>query len=206
MHALKLMINISSLPASGGTNDFKGGKLGFNLNLVITRKPNYIQRKIVVPVIILIVFMATSHMLPVESGERIGFSMTSILTMMITLQYAMEELPETDKEPMVIYYGRLIIFCMMFSLLLTTVIINLYHKKRGPMPRRMKAVVSILGRLLLVSSDKQGQVSDFVPKGGTEEDEQKDWIALANVLDRVSLIGLFLVAAVFLFCILSYTI
>ena len=179
--------------------------MGFNLNLVITRKPNYIQRKIIIPVIILMVFMATSHMLPVESGERIGFSMTSILTMMITLQYAMEELPETDKEPMVIYYGRLISFCMMFSLLLTTVIINLYHKKRGPMSRRMQAVVSILGRMFLVSSDKRGQVSDFVSKHGIEEDEQRDWKALANVLDRVSLIGLFLVAVVFLFCIFSYT-
>ena len=117
---------------------------------------------------------------------------------MITLQYAMDQLPETDEEPDVIYHGRLIMFCMIISLLLTTAVINLYHKKRRPMPRKMKATLIIICRMFFVKYEKHDRVSDFKPKGGTEEDENKDWITLANVLDRFSLMGFFMVAFGFL--------
>ena len=110
----------------------------------------------------------------------------------------MEQLPETDKEPDVIYYGRLILFCMITSLLLTTAVVNLYHKKRRPMPRKMKAILVIICRLFFVRYERQGQVSDFKPKDATEEDENNDWITLANVLDRFSLTGFFVVTFVFL--------
>ena len=136
-------------------------------------------------------------MLPIESGERIGLSMTSILTMMISLQYAMEELPETDKEPTVIYFGRIIMFCMIISLLLTIAAINLYHREGSPMPRRLKAVLPIICRVFFVAYNKQGQVSDVVADDGTKENEKGEWITLANILDRFSLVSLLLVAFAF---------
>ena len=127
-------------------------------------------------------------MLPVESGERVGFSMTAILTMIITIQYITDQLPETDDEPPVVFLGRLVLFFMVASLLSTTVVINLYHKKRKPMSLRIKRLLSTICRFLFISYNYQDQVSDIKAKSGCEEDENKDWITLALVFDRLFLL------------------
>lgn len=152
------------------------------------------MRKAIIPFIVLIVLTFISHLLPVESGERIGFSMTSILTMIITIQYISDQLPETDEKPDIMYYGELALFSMIASLLMTTLILDLYHKKRKPMACTSRQMLSIACRILFVKHRRKNLIPDIEMKDDVEE--SNDWTALAHLIDRLSLMTFFVITSV----------
>ena len=168
------------------------GRLGFELVLYLTRKPKYLKRKIVSPVLLLSALTIISYILPVETGERVGFSMTALLTMMLTIQYTMDQLPEMEEEPPVLYYGRINLYLMMTSLLITSVVLNLYYKKRRPMPRALRRVVSLACRVLWLRDPiHTNEVVDFTSNG--KGDENEDWLTAGRIIDRLSFICFFCV-------------
>lgn len=163
--------------------------MGFVIDFTLKRKPNYVKRKAIIPVIILAVLSTLSHMLPVESGERIGLSMTSILTMIIALQYASDHLPESDEEPLVVFFGRITLFAMITSLFLTILILNLYHKKRKPMGEKSKGLLSKICRIFWIKFRETDLVSDIESKGDCKGAANNEWIALALLIDRISILS-----------------
>eukprot|EP00795_Rhopilema_esculentum_P011040 gene11040-19889_t len=149
----------------------------------ITRKPSYARRKILLPLCLLAFVPVVNHLLPVETGERIGFSMTGLLTMMLTIQYAMDQLPEVDEEPLTVYVGRLSLFFMMVSLMMTTIILNVYHKKGRPMPRPLQRILRVVCRYVLISYPSKNAVTDI----GSDNENSDDWLILSRALDRICL-------------------
>lgn len=179
------------------------GRLGFDVVLNVTRRPKYLKRKIVAPVLLLSSLTVISYILPVETGERVGFSMTALLTMMLTIQYTMDQLPEMEEEPPVLYYGRLNLFFMITSLLITSIVLNLHHKKRRPMPRVLRRVVSFACRLLwLRDAIHANDVVDLTSNDKGEDN--RDWLSAGRVLDRLSFVCFFFITFFILFEIVSF--
>ena len=164
------------------------------MGLIVVRKPAYTLRKLVMPMFMLILLSAVGHMLPVESGERIGFSMTAILTMTITNQYIIDAVPRTEEEPSIVYYGRFSMISMMLSLITTIVIINIYHKTRNPMPPKISRILHVICRLLLITGSNEVRSINVTTENKASDNE--DWVKLAHALDRLSLVFLISLCAV----------
>ena len=173
----------------------------FVINLGIKRHPDYAKRKAIIPICILVFITPVGHLLPAESGERIGFVITSILTMMLTQQYILDQMPQTSEEPRVLLYGRLVMVFMVVSLFLSAFVIRVYHKECKPMSRKAKILLSIVCRMLFIRYKHEDQVSDVNSK---DQDEAKtDWMTLAYAIDRFCFI-VFTTSGLTLFLLLSY--
>ena len=155
--------------------------------MVIRRNPSYTVKKIVIPILMLMAISSLGHLLPVASGERMGFAMTAMLTMIIAQQYITEDVPETGEEPNIVHFGRVASGCMMFSLFITTAVTNIYYKKSKPMSNRKKKFLHVICRLVCLSGSSNPQKID-VDVEDNSFDAKKDWILLTYALDRISFI------------------
>ena len=78
--------------------------------------------------------------LPPESGERIGLSITVLLAMTVFQQLTSEIMPSYD-FPILGQYYFAIILEIGTSVVVTTMILNFYHRTNRKMPRWMKRLV-----------------------------------------------------------------
>ncbi|CAH1250091.1 CHRNB3 [Branchiostoma lanceolatum] len=101
--------------------------------LDFTRDPIYHIATTISPCIILAVLMCITFATPIEKSDRIGFGITILLAMVVSLVVITDFLPVKDKMP---FIAVVIIVCMGLIglfMLFTCVIINLSSKK-GDMP------------------------------------------------------------------------
>ena len=177
-----------------------------DLTIKIKRKSAYTRRKILYPLFILAFMTVFVYLVPPESGERTALAITAVLTMVLSVQYLMDQLPESDDEPWCVFMARLNMAAMAISLLLTCLVLNVYYRKGTFMPRWIKFVfVRVLGRLVFVgnmackSSDKsdtkfeinlESKANENVKKGADTVERKDDWVLLASVIDRCCMIWL----------------
>ena len=155
--------------------------------MVIRRNPSYTVKKIVIPILLLMAVSSLGHLAPVASGERMGFAMTAMLAMIIAHQYITDDVPETDEDPTIVYFGRVTSGCMMFSLFITTVVTNIYYKTRKPMSNGKRRFLYKICRLVCLSGSSDPQQIN-VDIEHNSFDAKKDWVQLAYALDRISFI------------------
>jgi len=92
----------------------------------IRRKPNYYVLNIIVPTFATATLIILTLLVPWNSGERISFSVTVLLTIIVFLLIVSENLPKTDSKPLL---SLMIIGLIYFSLVgvMFTVIISYIH-------------------------------------------------------------------------------
>ncbi|KAI3384588.1 hypothetical protein SNEBB_000073 [Seison nebaliae] len=66
--------------------------------MIISRKPLFYMTYLVVPVIFMLILAPIVFLIPVKSGERISYSVTLLLTVIIFLQIIMELMPKSSTE------------------------------------------------------------------------------------------------------------
>lgn len=96
---------------------------------VIKRKPGYYNLNIVIPTYATASLMIVSLLVPWDSGERISFAITVMLSLIVFLLILSENLPKTDAEPLL---SRMLIgltFFSLFVVLFTVFISALYSYK-----------------------------------------------------------------------------
>ncbi|XP_060560050.1 neuronal acetylcholine receptor subunit alpha-5-like [Ruditapes philippinarum] len=99
------------------------------LTLTIERKPLYFAFNIILPILVLAILNALVFCLPIESGERVGFSVTCFLSFVVLLNMIMDIMPRSS-SPMA-YLCFYTVSMMIFSGLNTGFVIlqmKLYHK------------------------------------------------------------------------------
>ena len=115
----------------------------FELSISLKRNPLYFAFNIIIPVLTLSLLNGAVFWLPVESGERVGFSITCFLTFMVLLSTILGYLPETSSTMSYLCYYVAVM--LIFSGLVTGfVIFNLYiyHKDdKGNVPGFMKGFI-----------------------------------------------------------------
>ena len=92
----------------------------------IRRKPNYYVLNIIVPTFATATLIILTLLVPWNSGERISFAVTVLLTIIVFLLIVSENLPKTDSKPLL---SLMIIGLIYFSLVgvMFTVIISYIH-------------------------------------------------------------------------------
>ena len=101
-------------------------------NITLRRRPGYYNTNILLPAFATASLMLLSLIVPSESGERIGFVTTVMLSIIVFLLILSENLPKSDTEPLL---SRMLIGLTFFSLIavFVTVIIEAmrkYNKKK----------------------------------------------------------------------------
>lgn len=110
---------------------------------------------LIIPCCLISSMIFLGFILPPESGERIGLSITVLLAMTVFQQLTSEIMPSYDIPLLGQYY-----FCIILeigaSILVTTVILNFYHRTNRKMPCWIKLVVlNWLACLVFLKKDAQ---------------------------------------------------
>ncbi|KAI8513410.1 hypothetical protein Bbelb_100490 [Branchiostoma belcheri] len=109
------------------------------LTMRLKRDPTYHYSTTISPCLILVVLMVITFIMPIDKGDRIGFGVTVLLSMVVSLVVVTGFLPVSTSLP---FIAMLIIVCMalMALFMLTTLFIIIIHDKKGPVPKWVRTV------------------------------------------------------------------
>jgi nicotinic acetylcholine receptor, invertebrate len=101
-------------------------------NITLRRRPGFYNTNILLPAFATASLMILSLIVPSESGERIGFVTTVMLSIIVFLLILSENLPKSDTEPLL---SRMLIGLTFFSLISVVVVVvseamRHYNKKK----------------------------------------------------------------------------
>lgn len=104
--------------------------------------------KLIIPCLLISSMIFLGFVLPPESGERIGLSITVLLAMTVFQQLSSELMPSYG-FPLLGQFYFAIMLEIGASLAVTTLILNFYHRNRRRMPKTMrKVILQWLARIL----------------------------------------------------------
>jgi hypothetical protein len=138
------------------------------MELSLSRKPTYYLVNFFLPIIILGVLNALVFILPLESGERVGYSVTSFLTFAVYLSLIAEGMPRTS-EPMAIlsYYLMSMVVVSAVATIITIFTLRVYLKDEDdPVPSPIAIFVACLNCLVCTKEDDD---EDETPLLGSDE-------------------------------------
>ena len=110
------------------------------INVHIRRESLDYILKLIIPCSLISSMIFLGFVLPPESGERIGLSITVLLAMTVFQQLSSELMPSYGFPLLGQYYFA----CMIeigASLVVTTLILNFYHRNSRPMPKALRVLI-----------------------------------------------------------------
>lgn len=119
---------------------------------------------LIIPCCLISSMIFLGFILPPESGERIGLSITVMLAMTVFQQLTSAIMPSYD-FPLLGQYYFAIITEIGASVLVTTVILNFYHRTNRKMPRWLKIlIIDWMSRVVFLKDSAKGNVSQSANK------------------------------------------
>lgn len=95
-------------------------------NFTLRRKPGYYNLNIIIPTFATAVLMLLSFIVPWDSGERISFATTVMLSIIVFLLILSDSLPKTDTRPLLSEMLIGLTFFSLFVVFFTVVISSMY--------------------------------------------------------------------------------
>ena len=116
------------------------------LTITIIRKPLYFAFNIVIPVLVLCLLNGAVFLLPAESGERVGFSVTCFLSFVVLLNMIMDILPRSSSPISFLCYYLVVMMCSSGAMTLVTILLmRVYHKPdKTEVPKWMQRSVTFI--------------------------------------------------------------
>ena len=146
---LNLSTSRNSIKYEGFPNPF----VDVTITLFIRRKSIYYSVTVVIPSAVLSGLVLLTFLLPPESGERVSLCITVLLAVTVFQQLTAKMMPKYQVPYLAEYYF-VIIFVTSCSLIVTTFILNLYHRSTRRMPYLVrKVVLGVLAKLVFCCSN-----------------------------------------------------
>ncbi|XP_019632281.1 PREDICTED: neuronal acetylcholine receptor subunit alpha-6-like [Branchiostoma belcheri] len=143
------------------------------IKLHMRRDPTYHMCTAIAPSFFLALLMAVTFLLPLDTGERLGYAMTIFLSMIVTLVFITEIVPAEESLP-VIAVVVLIYICMMALWMLLAVFTTRLSQKEGTLPRWARALfLRHLARLLLLGDLSNIMSDDVEPESVSVDSADK---------------------------------
>ncbi|KAK3802386.1 hypothetical protein RRG08_034531 [Elysia crispata] len=138
--------------------------------LKLKRKPAYYVMTILLPVVVTSLLCGLVFMLPVESGEKVGYSLTILLTYSVIITLVASYMPPTSKHTSVLsVYNTLILFVGGVCVLLTVFVLYCYHQPEDEEPpcwlltltrKFLAPVARVMGKRRWVSGGRSSTTPD----------------------------------------------
>lgn len=144
-----------------------GSFVKFEISL--ERKPLYYLINFFLPIVIMGILNALVFILPLESGERVGYSVTSFLTFAVYLTLIADGMPRTS-EPMAImsYYLVSMVVMSCVATIITIFTLRVYLKDEDdPIPTPVTLLVACLNCLVCTRDDEDDDEDDEMPLLGS---------------------------------------
>ena len=108
----------------------------YGVNLKMKRTPYFVIVIVIIPKILLSLMSFMAFLLPPESGERISYSSTLLLALIVFLTIISETIPKKSSPlPLLLYFVGLYVLQSVFVTLATILNILLYYKdEKNPVP------------------------------------------------------------------------
>ena len=112
----------------------------------VSRKPLYFAFNIIMPVLILCCLNSVVFLLPAESGERVGFSITCFLSFMVILNMVMEIMPRSSSPISYLCFYLVIMMCNSGAMTLVTILLmRVYFKpEKENVPKWISRTVTFI--------------------------------------------------------------
>ncbi|XP_052720342.1 acetylcholine receptor subunit beta-type unc-29-like [Crassostrea angulata] len=168
--------------------------------LYMKRRSTYYVASLLVPMTFVAVLQSFVFLLPNESGERIGFSVTMLLASVVFLTLIQEKLPESS-EPSISILGYLLLGYITLGGIQTLAVIlsSNFFIQTKPVPKWLK----------IISCQELNKVEDKPPRNKSEENSVKEldddslkekyevcWRKISRSFDRVCFILSLIVFAI----------
>ncbi|CAG2224849.1 unnamed protein product [Mytilus edulis] len=129
--------------------DLLGPVSNVNFVLYLTRKPYFLVLNLVLPSIIICTVNSLSFLIPVESGERLSFCVSLLLTYIVFLTTVLDKLPSTDTVSCFNVYLFLQLIYSSFTVFGIIKTLEYYHyDSKKIVPMSYKKIVRYLHKFL----------------------------------------------------------
>ena len=156
------------------------------VTLTLERRYAFFIVSLFFPVIILAVLNGMVFVLPADSGERVGYAITCLLSMSVYLTFASEILPTSSKPVAVVIYIMLFVMLLSAAICFGTIIGLRFHRY-GEMAAH-PYVLKLCG-----ISNKKSQVEQSPDMENFEkcepEQERVTWADIAKLFDKICFIA-----------------
>ena len=174
--------------------------------LVLERRFTFYILNLFLPVLILAILNTMVFMLPANSGERMGYAITCLLSLSVYMTFASESLPNSS-QPLPIITSVLLTFIVISALICGGTIMGLqvHLHKTGPPPTILLKICNISHKPCnrKTRSEDAAELDDT----GMEDRNSMNWAEVANKCDKlcfiVSNVGIFLLTVLYLIIVLS---
>ena len=161
--------------------------------LQIRRKPGYYILNIILPTFATSTLMVLSLLIPWDSGERISFAVTVMLSIIVFLLILSESLPKTNTKPLL---SKMLIGLVFFSLFVvfSTVVIGIMHSYTKNNSKFAKWLLGVFNKYNIGCKKKTmlnrndsylGTINALTIQSSTQSNEDNDCDKLATIIERI---------------------
>ena len=177
-----------SLTESIASANIVGHIASITFGLQFSRRPTFLVVNILIPVIFLSLLNPVVFLLPHESGERLTFSVTILLSFTVFENVIADNVPKTSSPmPLVCYYVLIVLLASGVIVLLDTLYQRMYHTPgREPVPRWLLKILCFLSSAQVADkADEKIVTKDTVKDNNNTPKNWKDAIIRIDIISFV---------------------
>ncbi|XP_069101744.1 acetylcholine receptor subunit beta-like [Argopecten irradians] len=176
----------------------------FEMTISFKRRDTFFIINLILPMIFMCFINMFVFCIPVETGDRLGYATTLLLTIAVFLSIVTAALPQSSTPSIALLCYLLIIHILLSTMIMFCVIFGLkmfFKPENAPVPGWMKKLTRLVHKLTckknksqcinkVAVETKDGEVDSI----DSEEDDDIKWIDVSNAFDYVCFGG-FMMAA-----------
>ncbi|XP_070183592.1 neuronal acetylcholine receptor subunit beta-3-like [Littorina saxatilis] len=157
-----------------GVEENDAGNITFlNYQIVIRRRPSLLALTVLLPVVVLALVNIFVFTVPSEAGERLAYSMTSLLSFGVFMSFILDYMPSSTENLSIIAVNlSCLLVLSAVHVLLCILSLRLFHRDnvKHPVPPTLHSLVICLEMLLCLDPPVKNKVSDISDKTLFETD------------------------------------
>ncbi|KAK3105995.1 hypothetical protein FSP39_010476 [Pinctada imbricata] len=161
--------------------------------IILERKPHFFIFNIILPITVLGLVSTFVFLIPVDSGEKIGFSMTVFLSFAVFLTFISAEIPKNSEHTSVMnVYIVAEVMLSVILLLISSLQVRLYHKADQPLKNYQIAMIKVANFLGCRKAQMQQWNSKMTKADSTGhsiyDNTEKEWslVVVSHAIDVIA--------------------
>ncbi|KAK3091491.1 hypothetical protein FSP39_020214 [Pinctada imbricata] len=149
-----------------------------SIDVHLQRRPGYIFLTTILPLLMLVLLQVLVFLLPVESGERISYSITMFLSYAVFMTIVTEKMPPSDPVSLMSHFLTFLLANGALILIANVCILGIYYKRNSDdIPRCLRGMTSCILR----KNKGHKNVVDVDPMDIKEQRKEAEAMGIENV-------------------------
>ncbi|XP_069131615.1 acetylcholine receptor subunit beta-type lev-1-like [Argopecten irradians] len=152
--------------------------VGLLFSITFKRKPEFFVMNFLLPTMLMCFMNMFVFLLPAESGERVGFCITVLLSIAVFLSIVSSALPQTSSPQMAMFCYLLVVHVILSLLIMICTIVGLrfyFRSEEVEVPRRIARLAQFVNNIRKTNQNRTsvspGSQSNITVKAKTDSDD-----------------------------------